>query len=111
MKLLRLKVVFEADSMLTTVIILNYLFPMKNCVVKAPENYEKSYEFAPEVLWISTRILWHFASKDDMVKKSYLRFRFFQLKGVSSSWKWIKRKKNHFFLSALTSPSRFVQIE
>jgi len=32
--------------MLTTVIIINYLFPLNYCVVKASESYEKSYEFA-----------------------------------------------------------------
>ncbi len=39
--------------MLTTEIIINYLFPMNNSVVKASESYEKSYKFAWEVLWIS----------------------------------------------------------
>jgi len=41
--------------MLTTVIIINYLFSMDNFVVKVSESYKTSYEFAKEVLWISTQ--------------------------------------------------------
>jgi len=35
--------------MLTTVITINYIFSMNNCVVKAFESYEKSYKFASEL--------------------------------------------------------------
>ncbi len=35
--------------MLTTVIIINYLYPMNNYVVKAFESYKKCYKFASEV--------------------------------------------------------------
>jgi hypothetical protein len=40
--------------MLTIVQIVNGQFFMDVCVVKASESYKKSYEFAYEVLWIST---------------------------------------------------------
>jgi len=40
---------------LTIEMIINYLFCMYNCVVKASESYKKSYKFAKEVLWILTQ--------------------------------------------------------
>jgi len=61
--------------MSTTVIIIYYLFPMNNCVVKASESYEKSDKFAlrsfanfhpgPFILWMNWKeevCLWRHSS-------------------------------------------------
>jgi hypothetical protein len=40
--------------MLTTVIIINYLFSMNNCVLKASESYKNLKKIPYEVMWVFT---------------------------------------------------------
>ncbi len=58
--------------MLTSDVIIHYLSPMNNCVVKASESYEKYYKFAKDVLWISTQLLSNKAEKPCANKENLL---------------------------------------
>jgi len=40
--------------MFTTVEIINYLYSMRNCFVKASQNYKKVTNMSWKVMWIST---------------------------------------------------------
>jgi len=52
--------------MLTTVLIIKYLFSMNNCFMKAPFKLWKILnKFALEVLWIATQVLILILSESD----------------------------------------------